>query len=42
MSAADSAAVDQAAKAALDSVNGELPAMWIGIGDPAKGYYVAA
>ena len=42
MSAADSATVDQAAKAALDSSGGQLPAMWIGIWDPAKGYYVAA
>jgi D-alanyl-D-alanine carboxypeptidase len=42
MSAADAASIDQTAQAALASGNGQLPAMWIGIWDPAKGYYVGA
>jgi D-alanyl-D-alanine carboxypeptidase len=42
MSAEDAAIVDQLAKAGLDSSAGQLPAMWIGVWDPAKGYYVGA
>lgn len=41
MSAADAAAIDKLATDAL-AANPDLPGMWLGIWDPAKGFYVQA
>jgi D-alanyl-D-alanine carboxypeptidase len=40
MSAEDAATVDALAQASLAATMGQLPGMWIGVWDPAKGYYV--
>lgn len=42
MSAEDAALVDQLAQQGLAASDGQLPAMWIGVWDPTKGYYVGA
>jgi len=41
MSAADAEAIDAATASALEA-NADLPAMWVGIWDPAKGVRIAA
>ncbi len=42
MSAADAAVMDQYAQDGIEMSAGNLPAMWIGFWDPAKGYHVGA
>ena len=42
MSEADTAVIDDAAMEGLAAGEGELPGMWVGVWDPAKGVYLAA
>jgi D-alanyl-D-alanine carboxypeptidase len=42
MSDADAAVIDDAAMAALAEGAGEVPGMWVGVWDPAKGVHLAA